>query len=137
MITPKQYVGVHSKSKDWTPARQQNAAALLESVNALMEMAETDGVGFPVNPKTGSQISGQTFGGFRPQVCLVGAPNSNHKQGRGIDLYDPDNEIDSWCMDNLPALAAAGIWIEHPDATNTWSHWQSTPPKSGNRVYRP
>jgi hypothetical protein len=137
MITIEQYVGVHSNSKDWTAARKKNAAELLQAVNALMAQAESDGVNFPVNPKTKSQISGQTFGGFRPQNCPIGAPNSNHKEGKGIDLFDPRNEIDDWCARNQDKLAAAGIWIEHPDATNTWSHWQNVAPRSGNRMYRP
>lgn len=137
MITLAQYVGIHAKSKDWTAQRSINAAMLISAANALMQKAMADGVKFPVNPKTGSQISGNTFGGFRPQDCPQGAPNSNHKEGKGIDIYDPKNEIDAWCMTNQQALEDAGIWIEHPDATNTWSHWQSVPPRSGNRVYRP
>lgn len=137
MITLAQYVGPHAKSKDWTPQRQANAAQLLHAVNALMARAMADSVKFLVNPKTKSQISGSTFGGFRPQDCPIGAPNSNHKEGRGIDLYDPDNEIDAWCLDNAQSMIDCGIWIEHPDATQSWSHWQSVPPRSGNRVYRP
>jgi hypothetical protein len=137
MITLEQYVGVHAKSKDWTAQRKLNAIELLKHCNALVLAAQADGVDFPVNTKTGSQISGQTFGGFRPQNCPIGAPNSNHKEGRGVDMYDPDNEIDAWCLDNQDKLEAAGIWIEHPDATQSWSHWQSVPPRSGNRVYRP
>lgn len=137
MITLLQYVGPHSKSKDWNAARQANAAQLLVATNALMKAAETAGVMFLTNPRTNSQISGATFGGFRPQGTTIGAPNSHHKEGRGIDLYDPENKIDTWCMANLAALVKAGIWIEHPSATNTWSHWQSVAPSSGKRVYYP
>ena len=137
MITIAQYVGLHANSKDWTPARQDNATELLQRANALAAVAMAAGVDFPVNPNTRSQISGQTFGGFRPQDCPQGAPDSNHKEGRGIDLYDPLNKIDAWCMDNQHELEDAGIWIEHPDATKGWSHWQSIAPRSGNRVYRP
>lgn len=137
MITVAQYVGVHAKSRDWTAPRIEQATALLAKTNALMTVAAAQGVAFPINPKTNSQISGATFGGFRPQNCSIGAPNSHHKEGRGVDVYDPDNEIDAWCLENLPALERASIWIEHPDATKSWSHWQSVPPKSGKRVYRP
>jgi hypothetical protein len=137
MITLAQYVGVHAKSKDWTAPRQLNANALLQRANALMLLAQADGVDFPTNPKTQSQISGQTFGGFRPQNCPQGAPNSNHKDGKGVDLYDPANEIDAWCLGNLDKLEQCEIWIESPTKTNTWSHWQSVAPRSGNRVYMP
>jgi hypothetical protein len=137
MITFAQYVGPHLRSKDWTAQRQISSGILLQRVNALMLLAEADGVTFPVNPKTGSQISGQTFGGFRPQDCPQGAPNSNHKEGKGIDLYDPANEIDAWCLTNLDKLEQCEIWIEHPSKTSGWSHWQSISPRSGNRVYIP
>lgn len=137
MITLAEYVGVHSQSKDWTPERQANATDLLARVNRVIRRAMDDGVNFPVNPKTGSQISGNTFGGFRPQDCPQGAPKSNHKEARGIDMYDRLNKIDAWCMNNFDVLEEEGIWIEHPSATNTWSHWQSVPPKSGNRAYYP
>lgn len=137
MITLSQYVGPHASSKDWTPARTANATLLLAKANELLRIAAQAGIICLTNPKTKSQISGSTFGGFRPQNCPIGAPNSHHKEGRGIDIYDPDNQIDAWCMANLPSLEAVGIWLEHPDATKSWSHWQSVPPKSGNRVYQP
>lgn len=137
MITLTQYVGPHRSHPDWTPAREQNATRLLAACCALeVEMAR-GGVGFPDNPHTKSGVSGQTFGGFRPQDCPQGAPNSNHKEGRGVDRYDPRGEIDAWCMAHQDRLAAHGIWIEHASATPGWSHWQSVAPKSGNRAYYP
>jgi hypothetical protein len=136
-ITLKDYVGPHATSRDWTQERQRNSAALLVAANRLMAEAALAGVEFSINPKTNSQISGSTYGGFRPQNCPIGAPNSNHKEGRGVDVYDPKNEIDAWCMKNLDVLEQCGIWIEHPSKTNTWSHWQSVAPRSGNRVYMP
>lgn len=137
MITLNQYVGPHRESPDWTDEREQNATKLLAACCALeVEMAR-GGVKFPDNPATHSGVSGQTFGGFRPQDCPIGAPNSNHKEGRAVDRYDPDGIIDLWCMAHLDRLQAHGIWLEHPDSTAGWSHWQSVPPKSGNRVFRP
>ena len=137
MITVTQYVGPHKRSEDWTIARQINAQKLLAACLLLENDAIADGVEFHDNPATKSGVSGKTFGGFRPQACPQGAPNSNHKEGLAVDRYDPENKIDDWCMANLDKLEARGIWIEHPDATHGWSHWQSVPPKSGKRVYRP
>jgi hypothetical protein len=137
MITLEQYVGVHARSPDWTTKRQANARMLVLTVNAMISVAENDGVDFPINPKTGSQISGNTFGGFRPQSCSQGAPNSNHKEGLGVDLYDPDNEIDAWMLANEAVLEKLGIWIESPTATPSWAHLQTVPPRSGRRVYMP
>ena len=96
-----------------------------------------DGVVFPVNRKTGSQVSGEVYGGFRPQSCPIGAPGSNHKEGRAVDRYDPHGLIDMWCMAHQPSLRACGIYLEHPEATRGWSHWQSVPPRSGKVVFYP
>lgn len=137
MITLTQYAGPHRTHPDWTPARQLNAQTLLARSWALEAEMAAAGVVFPDNPATKSGISGQTFGGFRPQSCPIGAPNSHHKEGRGLDRYDPRGEIDAWCMANQARLERHGIWLEHPDATPGWSHWQSAAPRSGNRVYRP
>ncbi len=137
MITLTQYVGPHRDSKDWTPAREQNATKLLAACVALEVEAIADGIEFPDNPATGSGVSGKAFGGFRPQDCPQGAPNSSHKEGLAVDRYDPKGHIDAWCMLNKDRMAAHGIYIEHPSATNGWSHWTIKAPGSGNRVFYP
>jgi hypothetical protein len=137
MITLLQYVGVHEGSPDWTQARKANAGKLLAACASLeVEMAR-GGVSFPDNPKTRNGISGQTFGGFRPQNCQQGAPNSSHKEALAVDRYDPRGEIDNWCMAHQDRLAMHGVYIEHPSATPGWSHWTIRAPKSGNRVFYP
>jgi hypothetical protein len=137
VITLNQYVGPHRDSKDWTPTREQNATKLLAACCSLeVEMAR-GGVGFPDNPITKSGVSGNTFGGFRPQNCPQGAPNSSHKEGLAVDRYDPRGEIDVWCMAHLDRLAKHGIYIEHASATPGWSHWTIRAPKSGNRAFYP
>ena len=137
MITLEQYVGPHAKHADWTPERQANAADLLKRINPLLVDAENDGVVVRRNPATTSQISGSGLGGFRPLGTTIGAEKSTHKQGNGIDLFDPSKTFKEWCMANLDKLEKHGLWMEHPDATPTWAHLQRIPPKSGNRVYRP
>ena len=137
MITIDQYVGTWADSDDWTAERQANATVLLNKCSDLEEEMVADGVVFPDNPKTGSGVSGEVYGGFRPQSCPIGKTNSHHKEGRAVDRFDPDGRIDMWCMANQPALRAHGICIEHPDTTPTWSHWQSVPPASGKTVFYP
>lgn len=137
MITKEQYVGVWQASPDWTPERQANADDLLTKCAALEALMVADGVVFPVNPKTGTQVSGEVYGGFRPQSCPIGASSSNHKEGKAVDRYDPDGSIDSWIMAHQEETRATGICIEHPDATPHWSHWQSVPPASGHTVFYP
>lgn len=137
MITLPQYAGVHAQSPDWSAERKTNASNLLLACSRLEALARADGIKFPDNPATGSGISGQTFGGFRPQSCTQGAPHSSHKEALAVDRYDPQGAIDVWCLANLDRLEACGIYIEHPSATPGWSHWTTRAPKSGNRVFYP
>ena len=140
MISTEQYFGVHIDSTDITTETKLNVMMLINAVNRMMAVAEEDGVEFKVNPKTKSQVSGETYGGFRPADCPIGALHSSHKEGRAVDLYDPEGKIDAWCMMNSGAggdLEQCGIYIEHPDATKGWSHWTTKPPGSGRRVFHP
>lgn len=135
MITLKDYFGPWLGHPDATSARLHNADTLLDRVNRLVDAATQDGVKLLTNPATGTNISGQLFGGFRPQSCPQGAPHSSHKQGQGIDLYDPHNELDAWLDDDR--LVAFGLFREHPDATQRWCHLTTRQPGSGNRTFLP
>lgn len=137
MITLAQYVGPHYASPDWTPARRANAEDLLKRCAALEAEMVRAGVEFPDNPATGSGVSGQTFGGFRPQNCPQGAPGSSHKEGRAVDRYDPRGQIDAWVMIHQDRLEAHGLYIEHASATPGWSHWTTRAPRSGSRAFMP
>ncbi len=135
IIRIEHYVGPHAESPDWNQRRLDNAIELLSRVNGLKECLEAKGVKFQVNPNTGTHISGKTFGGFRPQSCPQGAPNSSHKTGQGIDLYDPQNEIDEALADYL--LKEFDLYREHPSATNTWCHLSTRAPNSKKRTFMP
>lgn len=137
MITLDQYFGKWLHHPDATPERVANAEKLLDAVADLMGLATTDNVEFPINPQTGSQVSGEQYGGFRPQSCTIGAPASAHKQALAVDLFDPCGAIDDWCMLHLPKLKEIGIYMEHPSATPSWAHWAIKAPKSGKTVFYP
>ena len=137
MITLNDYVGPHANSPDWNEQRKSNAIKFLAKCSSLEEEMQKDGVVFPINPKTKTQISGSTFGGFRPQDCPQGAPNSSHKDGEGVDRFDPKEEIDNWCMAHVDRLKVHGIHIEHPSKTVGWSHWTDRAPPSGRQVFYP
>lgn len=137
ILTIADYVGKHAESPDWTPERQASAEILLDRVQSLADEMQGQGIYFPVNPYTGSRVSGKTFGGFRPQDCPEGAPSSAHKQGQAVDLYDPHGDIDAWIMANQSALERHGIYIEHPSATTGWAHWSTRAPASKRHVFYP
>lgn len=137
MITLEQYVGKLAKSLDWTPKRQANARRLLACCEKLETIMLADHIVFHDNPVTGNGVSGEQYGGFRPQSCTIGAPRSNHKEGLAVDRYDPDGKIDEWCLAHLEELEECGIWLESPEYTKHWSHWQCVSPKSGRRIFIP
>lgn len=120
---------------DLTPEIVRNAGHLLRRVNNLIVLMH--GIDIETHPVTGSPITS----GWRPPTINAGiknaAPRSKHMNGNAVDLYDPDGEIDGWCLEHLDFLAEAGLWLEHPSATKGWCHLQQVPPKSGRRVFYP
>lgn len=140
MISMQDYIGPWAKSPDWTPARQANAARLLTAVNSLIMVAMQERIALPVNPKTKSQVSGEQYGGFRPQSCPEGAPDSAHKEGLAVDIYDPSGAIDAWLQKSPAAqrkYEELGLYFEHPTKTPGWSHWGLRRPPSGKRFFYP
>lgn len=137
MINFAQYFGGWIDSPDATTERKQNAETLLLAVAKLQSMAEADGVDFPINPNTETQVSGNTYGGFRPQSCCQGSAHSAHKEGMAVDFYDPHGYIDEWCMLNLDKLEECELYLENPDSTKGWCHLGTRRPASGKRVYFP
>jgi hypothetical protein len=67
------------------------------------------------------------------------AKGSKHLSGQAIDLSDDDDALDRWLMTpaGRAALIAHELFLEHPSATPRWSHLQTVPPRSGNRVFFP
>jgi len=134
-ITPKDYFAGHADDAMITDTHRANAAALLLHVNGLLGDALKAGVFVASNPTTKSLVSGQTDGGWRPQISPVGAPASAHKQGQAVDVYDPDGSLDDWITDKI--LEFHGLFREHPAATRGWVHLTTRAPGSGKRTFYP
>ncbi len=134
-VTVKDYFGKWFDHKDVTMQIEVNATDLLGKVNDLLHDGEAAGVVPKINPKTGTMVAGETLGGFRPQDAPIGAPQSAHKQGMAVDLYDPDGKFDAWVTDAL--LTKHGLYREAPSATPTWCHLTTRAPKSGRRTFIP
>lgn len=114
-----------------------NAAIVVDRANQLLALMQADGVDIEDNPKTGTPVSS----GWRPLAINKSTPNaaprSKHLSGQAVDIYDPEGEIDQWCIDNLDKLTKVELWLEDPSQTKGWSHWQCVPPKSLKRVFLP
>ena len=135
MISLDDYLGKWMFHEDATPERKDNAAILLYRVNPLLDAAVADGVVLLDNPITKSQVSGATYGGFRPQSCPQGAPNSSHKEGMGVDIFDPYGDLDNWITDEI--LERFALYREAPSATDSWCHLTTRPPRSKRRTFFP
>ena len=134
-ITQEDYFKAYRGHDEITDEIRINAAGLLTAVNALLEDAIAQGWSPMVNPATGTLISGQQNGGWRPQACPIGAPNSSHKQGAGVDVADGDGALDRTINDAM--LEAHGLYREHPESTPGWCHLTTRAPKSGRRTFFP
>ena len=127
-ITLADYLGPYRNHDDVTLEVENNAQALLDRVNVLIDRMDLDGVPIIENPITRSLVSGTQNGGFRPQACPIGAARSKHKTGNGVDVYDPQRALATWAVNNLDVLQELGLYIEDPRWTPTWLHLQDLPP---------
>jgi hypothetical protein len=135
-ITIEDYFNNKSHHVDATAERIANAKKLLVQVNSLLAEAETV-FRLHNNPKTGTLISGNKDGdgGFRLQSSVTGSAMSSHKEGLGVDVYDPGDELDDWITRDI--LVKHGLWREAVKWTVGWCHLTIRPPKSGNRSFIP
>lgn len=127
-FTIEDYFGPWREHEDVTPEVYENAKDLLTRVNTVCEIVDMTGVDFLLNTKTGSYVSGEKYGGFRPQECAIGAINSSHKTGQGVDIYDPKHDIAMYFFKHQSLLKEHGLAMEHPDATPSWCHLTSRIP---------
>lgn len=135
MIGAYDYFKAYPSHPEVTGEIHENAVALLEKVNALLEECKANGWSPRINPVTGTLISGNMNGGWRPSWCPVGAPTSSHKTGRGVDIADGNGRLDAMITDAM--LERHGLYREHPDATSGWAHLTDRAPKSGKRTFWP
>lgn len=140
MITLADYIGKHEArySHLLSVDDRANGARTVELLNAMLVLAKAGGVSLEANPDTGSILSS----GWRPGPYNSTVPNakrrSNHILLKAGDLYDPDGDLDEWCLVNADSvLRDLGLWLEHPAATKGWCHLQTVPPRSGRRVFYP
>jgi len=135
MITATEYF-----AKPSSPAQRAAADDLLARVIALLIVAQAAGTYDNwINPHTGTRISGSKDGdgdgGFRTPGSKTGSMTSSHRDGRGIDIYDPLNRLDDWIIDST--LERFGLYREAPAHTPGWCHLQTRAPGSGRRTYQP
>jgi len=137
LIAIEDYAGLYIHSPDFTAERITNAGDLLHRWDLLTQAMQADGVKLHINPDTGTYVSGQGHGGFRNQDCKIGAVHSQHKEGNALDWYDPNNDMDIWCIHNEALMNKLGLWFEVSYKTPGWCHGQRVPPGSEARFFVP
>lgn len=124
------------QSKPHTPEHEAAATDLLARVENLCTTLAWD---YPIDPDTGTSISGSKGGagdgGFRLTTATTGSAKSSHKEAKAVDIYDPANLLDDLITDAL--LTAYGLYREHPDDTPGWCHLTTRAPGSGRRTFKP
>jgi len=143
MLTLQNYFGRWINHPDATAERKLNAVKLIAQVNRFVAEAQQSGIMFHENINTESIVSGNEYGGFRPQSCPQGAANSSHKEGAGVDIFDPENKLDQW-IDQFEdgqrgnsVLEKFGLYREAPESTLHWCHLTTRAPDSGHRTFLP
>lgn len=113
-----------------TPEIDANLLILLEKINKVR-----DAYSIPMIVTSG--LRDMTL-----QLRLIAegkstASKSKHLTGEAVDIYDPVGNLAKWVQANMPLMEEIGFWFEDFKHTDGWVHFQSTPPKSGNRVFIP
>lgn len=126
----------HTYHQYFNPVIEKNAITTVNKVNELLK-AIGDDVSFELNPTTMNLVSS----GWRPppvnKATYGAAPNSLHVSAEACDLYDPNGDIDEWCINNVDVLRKLGLSMEHPSMTKGWCHIQTRPPRSGRTIFYP
>lgn len=112
---------------------KSNLDELLEKVNKMLNLWAT-----PVIITSGlrtieDQIRIYAEKGITDQSKIP--LHSKHLSGQALDIYDPNLRFTKWLKQNDHILVDCGLWCE--EGNKDWVHFQTVPPKSGNRWFLP
>ena len=62
---------------------------------------------------------------------------SMHLRGAACDILDRDGSLQEWVKSHESLLVELGVYCEHFDYTGGWVHFQTLPPASGTRFFKP
>lgn len=118
---------------DITTAQQHNLEDLQVKINKVRDVW-----GKPMIVTSGVRLVQDQLRIYRSR----GVPDdkipmgSAHLKGCACDILDEDGSLMQWCRDNVSLLEEVGLWIED-DPSQPRVHFQSLPPMSGNRFFKP
>jgi hypothetical protein len=127
-ISEKDYLMGRDKKYPISQEQKNNMMMLLAAVNGLLGLCPL-------------QMKFEVSSGYRPEEInskVVGASKTSaHISCQAIDIKDPDQQLAKWIKGKPELLIALGLYLEHPDSTPTWVHFQIRAPASGRRIFRP
>lgn len=138
MITYKELLSGHS-IVDLTINQQQNLQELQDKMNQVRSlwgrpMLCTSGFrSLQDHLRIYSQIAHRKGVPFDPKKVPMG---SAHLKACAVDILDEGGELMKWCRANEDKLTEIGLWIED-DTSVPRVHFQTYPPASGRRFFKP
>lgn len=131
-ITLKELLMNKYQLKDQSPEIQGNLMTLLERINKVR-----DAYGKPMIVTSGLRSMEDHKRIYAQKGITVIPMKSKHLYGQAVDISDPKQELQKWCLENTPVLEQIGLWMEDFSASKNWVHMQIVPPASGNRFFKP
>lgn len=135
---------LRGQSDDLTPELRANAERTLLKVNQLIVLYGVDNPGVERPPIASGYRSPE-----RNAATPNASPNSEHMRCNAIDLRDLPipmgvrtqlRPFSRWCFWKKHVLEDLDLWMEDPRCTGgrlPWAHFQTVPPRSGNRFFIP
>lgn len=132
MISMSELLGSHNIA-DVSHSDQLNLEELKKRINAFRDV-----YGKPMQVTSGYRFLQDHLriysekGISRDKIPM----GSAHLKGCAVDISDKDGSLMKYCRDNVPLLEKIGLWVED-DPSTPRVHFQTYPPKSGNRFFKP
>lgn len=136
-ISLKEILGKY-KFEDLPKEHQDNCMILLERINKIRQA-----YGKPMQVSSGYRSMEDHLRIYKNKG--ITDPNkipmqSKHLSAAAIDIADPNQELQKWCLNNISLLENVELWCEDFSATSkpsAWVHMQIFPPKSNKRFFIP
>ncbi len=134
MITPKE---LNPKGFKTTPEQDKNLKLLCERMNIVRAA-----FGKPMKVTSGFRSEADHKRIYKEKAKSAGKTvfsvpmGSQHLKGSACDVLDLNGTLYSWLKANSKILEDAGLWCEE-DTSVPRVHFQTVPPKSGNRWFKP
>lgn len=107
-----------------TPVQKENMDILLYRMNVIRPIADRAMIVTSGLRSLEKHIAIYTKKGIPKEKIPMG---SAHLRGGAVDLADKDCFWKNFCKTNEKLLKQVGLWVEHPDETPTWCHFQIFP----------